>query len=74
MLVLHATSVTLTSTNVQGPLDDSNANPDFEFRFHASLAGYIFNLKTTGLATGTYELNFTAGSDPTVYSAPFAVR
>ena len=75
VIVLHATSVTQTGTNVVGSLDDSgNANPDFDFRYDASLGGYIFNLKTTGLATGTYHLNFTIASDSKVYSAAFSVR
>lgn len=74
-IVLHALSVTQASTNAPGPLDDTgNANPDFDFRYDASLAGYIFNLSTHGLSMGTYRLNFTVGSDPTVYSAPFAVK
>jgi hypothetical protein len=74
-IVVHATGIAQTSTNALGPLDDSgNANPDFDFRYDESLAGYIFNLKTTGLTTGTYNLNFTAGSDPVVHSAPFAVK
>jgi hypothetical protein len=31
-------------------------------------------LKTTGLARGTYNLLFTVGTDPTVYSTPFQIR
>jgi hypothetical protein len=74
-IVVHATGVSMTTTNALGPLDDSgNANPDFDFRYDASLGGYIFNLKTTGLTTGTYDLNFTAGSDSIGHSAPFAVK
>jgi hypothetical protein len=74
-ILLHGKSVSQKSTNAVGPLDDSgNANPDFDFRYDASLGGYIFNLNTTGLRTGTYNLNFTAGSDPVVHTAPFAVR
>jgi len=44
--------------------DAGNANPDSDFRFDPTLGtsgGYIFNLKTTGLTTGTYNLYFTAG-------------
>ena len=74
-IALHAIGVVQTSTNAAGPLDDTGqANPDLTFRYDASLAGYIFNLKTTGLPTGTYNLLFTIGSDPTVYSAPFTIR
>ena len=60
-------------------LHGGNANPDFDFRYDASLEGYVFNLslKCQGAAcftTGTYDLNFTVGSDPTIHSAPFAVK
>ena len=79
-IALHAVSLTRTSDDAPGPLDDTgNANPDFDFRYDASPEGYVFNLslKCQGAAcftTGTYDLNFTVGSDPTVYSAPFAVK
>ncbi len=77
-VILHAVSVTQVSTNAPGSLQDSgNANPDFDFRYDPSLGatgGYIFNLKTTGYAMGTYSLNFTAGADPTVHSALFQVK
>ena len=32
------------------------------------------NLKTTGLAAGTYRLNFKAGADPLTHGAEFKVR
>lgn len=77
-IVLHATGVTQTSTNIDGPVQDAgNANPDYDFRYDASLGdtgGYIFNLKTTGLTTGSYVLKFQAGADPAIYSAPFQVK
>jgi hypothetical protein len=77
-VVLHAISVTQSSTNAPGPLDDTgNANPDFDFRYDATLGGtggYIFNLSLRGFPTGTYNLNFRAGTDPALHSAPFAVK
>jgi hypothetical protein len=77
-IVLHAISVTQASTNAPGPLDDTgNANPDFDFRYDATLGGtggYIFNLSLRGAPTGTYNLNFRAGTDPALHSAPFAVK
>jgi hypothetical protein len=74
-IVVHATGVTRTSTNTPAALDDSgNANPDLDFRYDASLGGYIFNLSTKGYAAGTYALSFTAGSDPTTHTASFSVR
>ena len=75
---MHATSVTLVFTNAPGVLQDAgNANPDDNFRYDTTLGGtggYIFNLKTTGLGTGTYHISFTAGTDPTAYSVQFQVK
>ena len=65
---LHAVSVTRVVD------DTGNANPDFDFRYDAALAGYIFNLSTKGMASGTYKLNFVAGADPAVNSVGFAVE
>lgn len=74
-IVVHAVSVTKTSSNNPVELDDTgNANPDFDFRYDASLMGYVFNLSTKGYATGTYKLNFIAGADPNIHSAGFAVK
>jgi hypothetical protein len=46
-----------------------NANPDQDFRYAADLGGYIYNLKTTGLTTGTWVVTFTVGgvADPSYY-------
>jgi len=77
-IVLHSPSVTKVSTMISGPVQDAgNSNPDSDFRYDASLGGsggYIFNLKTTGLTTGIYTLDFNAGIDPTVYHATFQVK
>lgn len=77
-ITVHAVSVTLTSFSISGAVEDSgSANPDSDFRFDSTLGitgGYIFNLKTTGLSTGTYSLNFTVTGDSFVYSAPFQVK
>ena len=54
--------------------DAGNANPDNNFRYNASLAGYIFNLKTRGLPTGTWKLEFTAGADGVTHAVQFQVR
>ena len=76
-LVVHAVSLVQIATSASETVNDSgNSNPDANFRFDASLGGggYIFNLKTTGLPTGTYKLGFTVDSDPGVHSVQFAVR
>ena len=74
-IVVHAVGVTQLSTNAPGTLDDAgDSNPDFDFRYDATLAAYIFNLKTTGYLTGTYALTFTAGADPAIHSAKFQIK
>jgi hypothetical protein len=70
--VVHATQIASTS-GFSGPADDSgNANPDNDFRF--TDFGYIFNLSTKGLASGTYMLQFNAGSDPVTHAVNFGVK
>jgi hypothetical protein len=74
-IVLQALGVTQTSNNSPVAFDDTgNANPDFDFRYDATFEGYIFNLSTKGYGTGMYSLSFTAGADPTVHTASFAVK
>jgi len=76
-IVLHATAVTNVS-GYSGPVESpGNANPDNDFRFDITqgpTGGYIFNVRTTGLATGTYSLQFTAGADPTSHSVNFGTK
>jgi len=77
-IVANATRVTQISTTISGAVENAgNSNPDNNFRFDATLGstgGYIFNLKTTGLSTGTYSLNFTVTGDSSVYAANFQVK
>src|SRR5262245_15794204 len=77
-LTVHATAVMQVSSSISAQVQDSgNANPDTDFRFDASLGttgGYIFNLSTKGLTTGTYNLNFTVSGDSFIYSAPFQLK
>ena len=72
-LTLTATGVTQVSTSAPGQLEDAgNSNPDNQFRY---LNGsYIFNLQTTGFATGTYALTFTATGDPIAHEVLFQIR
>lgn len=76
-IVVHANGITNVSGSV-GPVESpGSANPDNNFRFDSTQGpsgGYIFNLSTTGLATGTYSMQFTAGSDPTSHSVNFGVK
>jgi probable HAF family extracellular repeat protein len=77
-IVLHAISIEMLSsagaTDVQ---HSGNANPDNNFRYDASIGdtgGYIFNLKTRGLHSGSCALNFTVADGFTIYQVPFQVR
>lgn len=78
-IVLHATQVVLISTSATSDVLEAGAsNSDFDFRFDSTLGpsgGYIFNLKTTGLSKGQYELVFTVnGVSDLTYVAPFNVK
>lgn len=46
-----------------------HANPDADFRYDEDLGGYVFNLSTGGLSSGTWQLNFTVDgvADPSYY-------
>jgi hypothetical protein len=71
-ITVTALQVVMVSTSASSlVMDAGNANPDNNFRFDGGLGptgGYIFNLQTTGLATGTYVLTFAAAGDPTTHN------
>lgn len=72
-ITLHAVGVGQTSsTSVGDVIASGNANPDNDFRFDSG--NYIYNLKTSGLGTGVYNLYFTAGADPVLHSVQFQVK
>ena len=74
-ITLHATGVVMTTTSAPASLDSSGgANPDMDFRYDSTLAGYIFNLSLNGYGTGTYNLVYKAGSDPNSHTAQFEVK
>jgi hypothetical protein len=71
--VVTAVGISLVSTSVYGPVEDSgNSNSDNNFRF--TVDSYTYNLQTTGLATGVYNLYFTVGSDPTLHTVQFQIK
>jgi len=77
-IAVHATGLTQQATTASSVLDDtSNTNPDNDFRYDATLGGtggYIYNLSTRHLSTGTWVLSFTAAGDPTTHTVQFDVR
>jgi hypothetical protein len=76
-IVMHATAIDMVSGYVGVPESPGNANPDSDFRYDSTLGtsgGYIFNLSTSGLAAGTYSLQFTAAGDPVMHTVNFGVK
>lgn len=74
-LVVNARQVVRVSTAASGEVEDAGqANPDNDFRYDATLRGYIFNLQTKGLAQGTYNLIFTINGAAAASPAPFMIR
>jgi uncharacterized protein len=72
-IMLNAVGVSQVSSTAMGDvISAGEANADNNFRFDNGF--YIYNLKTTGLGTGIYNLNFTAGSDPVVHAVQFQVK
>jgi hypothetical protein len=75
-LVVSATGLVQKDNQPDGTLANAgNASADSNFRYDATLQGYLFNLKTTGLASGTWCLTFTVNgqSDPS-YQLTFNVK
>ncbi len=74
-IVLNYLSLIRVSGDGSGtPADPSNVDPDSNFRYDAELSGYIFNFRTSDLTTGTYNLQFRAGTDPTTHAVQFKIR
>ena len=44
------------------------------FRYQTEDASYHYNLKTTGLTTGTWQLNFATSAAGATHSGHFDVR
>lgn len=62
------------STASTSVVDAGNANPDNNFRYDSTLSGYIYNLSTKGLTTGTWELTFNVAGDPVPHTVRFDVK
>ena len=79
-VVVTAVGWVRLSDSATGEVEDSgHANPGDNFRFDAGLGGsggYIFNLSTRGLATGTYAVALSVSGDPTSHGGEvvFQVR
>jgi hypothetical protein len=75
---VHGVDLKPLSSEPPGTLEASgNANPANDFRFDATLGasgGYIFNLSTQGLGTGTWGMDFTAGPTEEAHQVQFGVN
>jgi hypothetical protein len=68
----HNVSSAAIAVRAVDAVAEGNANPGGAFRYDGG--SYIFNLKTTGLASGSHTLSFTAAGDPTVHHVQFVLR
>ncbi|HUZ01943.1 MAG TPA: hypothetical protein VMU89_16470 [Thermomicrobiaceae bacterium] len=76
-LVVHAVSLTMGTATISPVPAPGHSQPDGNFTFDPALGsggGYQFNVKTTGLAPGTWTLNVMIGTDPTLHGTTFVVR
>jgi hypothetical protein len=76
-ILVRATAITKLSSFSGDPEASGKANPDNNFRFDSELGtsgGYILNLTTAGLSSGTYSLQFTTTGDPVTHSLNFGVK
>jgi hypothetical protein len=75
-ILVTATGLTRLDNSASAIVDDSGSadSPDNNFRYDSTLAGYIFNLSSKGLTTGTWVLSFTVGANPTPKSVRFDIK
>ena len=76
-LLLTATALTKIDNSASAVLEPESpgqANADGLFRYDAALGGYVFNLSTGGLTSGTWELQFSVAGDMAVYGIRFDVK
>jgi hypothetical protein len=77
-VTVTAVILTQLATGATSPVQDAgNSNPGNNFRFDPTLApggGYIFNLKTTGLGSGAWQMTFTASGDSTQHALTFQIK
>jgi hypothetical protein len=74
-VIVHATELVRVSGAAAGDVEDTvEANPDADFRLVGPSSSYMFNFKTTGLTTGTYNLIFSVTRDPQLHGVKFQIR
>jgi hypothetical protein len=74
---LSSPAIVVTAVNVDGtgpPTASGTANIGNIFRYDPTIAGYIYNLQTKGIASGNHLLNFVVQGDPNGHSAAFVLK
>jgi hypothetical protein len=71
---VQAVSLQAADGTARNLVAKGEANPNNFFRYDPTLGGYVFNLDTSGLSSGTYTLLYRAGNDPTLHAVTFMVR
>ena len=71
---VSAASIPVTAVSVVNGSGTVVKTINAAFTFSKSQGQYSYSLNTTGLTTGNYNLQFTAGSDPTTHLAPFSTK
>ncbi|HWE61990.1 MAG TPA: hypothetical protein VHB98_09775 [Chloroflexota bacterium] len=71
---VSAASITVTAVAVVNSSGTVVKTINAPFTFSTSQVQYTYSLNTTGVTTGSYNLRFTAGSDPTTHLAPFSIK
>lgn len=72
---LKAVSIMPTAGGSTVPVNDAGrSNPNGFFRFDPTLGGYVFNLSTRGLKTGSYQLSIEGPDKPFRYAVAIQIR
>jgi hypothetical protein len=73
-MVVHATGVTNVTSGTIYPVQSSgNSQPGNNFKFDPVAVSFSFNVKTNGLAAGSYTLDFIVDAGATL-KAPFEIK
>ncbi|HEV7784943.1 MAG TPA: hypothetical protein VGQ28_06370, partial [Thermoanaerobaculia bacterium] len=69
-VVVTAVGVTRKTDGTSVPLQGAGTS----FTFDSTLAGYVFNVNSTGYAAGVYLLSFSAAGDPVAHTVQFKIK
>jgi hypothetical protein len=69
-VVVTALGVTRKTDGSSVPLPGAGTS----FTFDSTLAGYVFNVNSTGYAAGVYLLSFSAAGDPVNHTVQFKIK